>query len=195
MGYHQAGFDVLGVDKERQPRYPFTFVQADALEFVARNGGCFDAIHASPPCQRYSDAQRLAKRVHPALVADTRVALRRTHLPYVIENVDGSPLRNPITLCGSQFGLGVYRHRLFETSFGATAPFWSCQHVAPIAKMGRPVRDHEFMHVVGNFSDVQRARGAMEIPWMTRDELREAIPPAFTEYLGQQLIAALEIAA
>ena len=111
-------------------------------------------------------------------------------LRYAIENVVGAPLIDPIELCGAMFGLRTYRHRLFECSFPIKAPTHP-EHVAPVRKMGRPVRDGEFMHVVGNFSGVALARKAMGIDWMMRDELREAIPPAYTEFVGRAMMAEL----
>jgi DNA (cytosine-5)-methyltransferase 1 len=196
MGYHKAGFWVLGVDKDPQPNYPFTFVRGDAIEFLKRNGRNFDAIHASPPCQRYTTAQRLSGTRHEPLVLDTRKALQATGKPWVIENVEGAPLRKPfITLCGFMFNLDVYRHRIFESNVHIEAPLFHPEHTWKQAKMGRPVGEREAIHVIGNFSDVKRARAAMGIDWMTRNELREAIPPAYTEYIGAQLMRALEVAA
>lgn len=115
-GYWQAGFDVVGVDIEPQKRYPFTFIQADALEYLARHGGEYDAIHASPPCQAFSkmkNPDKAHRKAHPDLVDPVRELLMRTGRPYIIENVPGAPLLSPVTLCGSQFGLKVYRHRVF----------------------------------------------------------------------------------
>lgn len=194
MGYHRAGFDVVGVDMEPQPRYPFEFHQADALEYLAAHGDEFDAIHASPPCQAYTRAQKINGNNHPDLIRPARAELDEIGLPYVIENVPGAPLlpNRTIELCGAMFGLGTYRHRLFETyDFAPTVPGHP-EHVTPIAKMGRAPKAGQFMHIVGNFSGVDRARRAMGIDWMTRDGLREAIPPAYTEYIGKQLIAALQ---
>jgi DNA (cytosine-5)-methyltransferase 1 len=184
MGYVQAGFDVVGVDIKKQPNYPFEFHRADALTFDFRG---FDAVAASPPCQRYTNAQKIRQREHPNLVAPIRRRLKANKRPYVIENVVGAPLINPIELCGAMFSLQVYRHRLFECSFPIAAPVHPI-HVAPLRKMGRPVKPGEFMHVVGNFSGVAQARKAMCIDWMTRDELRESIPPAYTEYIGRHLM-------
>lgn len=192
MGYRLAGFEVVGVDLDPQPRYPFEFYQADALEFIAEHGHEFDAIHASPPCQRYSKAQRIQGREHPDLIGPTRSAMERTGLPYVIENVEDArgELRDPVTLCGAMFGLATYRHRLFETGGGFELGHpRHPRHLAPLAKMGRPVRPGEFMHIVGNFSGVQAARDLMGMPWASRDGLREAIPPAYTEYIGRELLA------
>lgn len=191
MGYHRAGFEVVGVDIAPQPHYPFEFVQGDALEYLAEHGHEFDAIHASPPCQAFTRAQKIMGNTHPDLVEPTRDALVRLGRPWIIENVEGSPLRDPVMLCGTMFsGLRVYRHRLFESNVLLSAPEHGA-HVAPLRKMGRPPQAGDFMHVVGNFSGVDYARDAMGIDWMVRDELREAIPPAFTEHLGRQLMHAV----
>lgn len=191
MGYHRAGFDeIVGVDSHPQPHYPFTFVQADALEYGYDWAWEFDAVHASPPCQRYTNAQRIQQREHPDYVQDVRELLYRAAVPYVIENVVGAPLVDPIELCGTMFDLQLYRHRLFESSIRLMQPAHP-PHLQRQAKMGRPVQDDEVIQVVGNFSNVRRARTAMGIDWMTRDELREAIPPAYTEYIGRQLLTQL----
>jgi DNA (cytosine-5)-methyltransferase 1 len=182
-GLHDAGFEVVGVDIKPQSNYPFAFVQADALTFDLRG---FDFIWASPPCQAFTLAQRIQKRSHPDLIAPIRKRLVKTGRPYVIENVVGAPLVNPILLCGSMFkGLRVYRHRLFESNFAARAPR-KCAHAYRVAKMGRPPKPDEFMHVVGNFSGAEQARRAMQIDWMSRDELRESIPPVYAEYLARE---------
>lgn len=189
-GYRRAGFEVVGVDISKQPYYPFEFIQADALMLSPSFLGRFDAIHASPPCQAYTLAQRIQGNSHPDLVPATRALLWSTGLPWIMENVEGSPLRNTVMLCGAMFsGLRVYRHRLFESNIALEVPPHP-PHVAPLRKMGRPPLEGEFMHVVGNFSGVEKAKEAMGINWMTRDDLREAIPPAYTEYLGVQLMAA-----
>jgi DNA (cytosine-5)-methyltransferase 1 len=182
MGLHRAGFDVVGVDIYPQPHYPFEFHQADALTFTL-NG--FDFIWASPPCQAYTLCQRIRANEHPDLIEPTRAMLKASGVPWCIENVVGAPLIDPIELCGAMFGLRTYRHRLFECSFPIEAPAHP-EHIAPLRKMGRPVRDGEFIHVVGNFSGVQLARDAMDIQWMPRDKLREAIPPAYSEYIGRE---------
>lgn len=186
MGYHEAGFEVVGVDVNPQPHYPFEFIQADAIEvlndrnFMAQ----FDAVGISPPCQRWTLAQRIQGNDHPDLVDPARKALNALGIPYVIENVVGAPLVDPIMLCGAMFPeLRVYRHRLFESNFEIIVPDHP-EHVAPLRKMGRMPRDGEFMHVVGNFTGVEYAKKAMGINWMVRDELREAIPPAYTKYIG-----------
>ena len=192
MGYHRAGFDVVGVDIESQKNYPFEFVQGDAIEYLLKHGGKYDAIHASPPCQAHSLTQKIGKRKHPELIGPTRNAMERNGRPWIIENVPGSPLIDPVELCGHSFGLRTYRHRLFESSIVLAAPEHR-EHDKRTTKMGRPPQPGEMMHIVGNFSGVAEARDAMGIDWMTRDELREAIPPAYTEYLGWQLRAALMV--
>ena len=185
MGLHQAGFDVVGVDISPQPHYPFEFHQADAMTFPLEG---FDFVWASPPCQAHTLAQRIRGNEHPDLIAPIRKRLQRFGGPWAIENVVGAPLNEPIELCGAMFGLQVYRHRLFECSFPIQAPPHP-DHVAPLRKMGRPVRPGEFMHVVGNFSGVAQARKAMGIDWMVRDGLREAIPPAFDKFVGVAALA------
>ncbi|MDX2708037.1 SAM-dependent methyltransferase, partial [Streptomyces sp. PA03-6a] len=121
-GYRLAGFDVTGIDIHPQPRYPFNFVQGDAVAFIREHGAEFDVIHASPPCQLYSLTHRIQRRDHPDLIAPTRKALETTGRPWVIENVEDArgELRDPVTLCGAAFGLHTYRHRLFETGGGLT---------------------------------------------------------------------------
>ena len=184
VGYSRAGFEVVGVDIAPQPNYPFEFHQGDALDFLSEHGKDFDLIHASPPCQKYTNAQRIRNNQHPDLIASLRGLLHVMPVPYVIENVEGAPLINPWILCGSMFpGLRVYRHRLFESSFPVRTPVHP-SHEAKVTKMGRPPCPGEFMHVVGNFSGVPSAREAMGISWMTRNELKEAIPPAFAEFAG-----------
>ncbi len=187
LGYYQAGFDVVGVDIHKQPNYPYEFVQWDALTFDLTG---FHAIHASPPCQAFTKAQRIQSNAHPDLIDPIRQRLKAAGVPYVIENVPGAPLIDPIMLCGAMFGLGTYRHRLFECSFPITAPPHP-KHIVPTTKMGRAPQAGEMMHVVGNFSGVKKARSAMRIDHMTRDELREAIPPAYTMYIGRELRKAI----
>lgn len=186
MGLYGAGFDVIGVDIAPMPLYPFPFVQADAMTFDLSG---FDFIWASPPCQRYSLCQRVQDNEHQDLIPPLRERLKAAGLPYVIENVPGAPLINPIELCGAMFGLRTYRHRLFECSFPILA-MPHPRHDAPIAKMGRPVQDHEFMHVVGNFSNADAGRAAMGARWMTRDKLSEAIPPAYSRYIAESFVTA-----
>jgi DNA (cytosine-5)-methyltransferase 1 len=198
MGYHLAGFEVVGVDIDPQPRYPFTFIQADAVEHIRRYGSAFHLIAGSPPCQRYSLAQKIQGREHPDLIGPTREAMRSTGRPYVIENVEEArpELIDPVMLCGASFGLGTYRHRLFETGGGLelTVPGHPV-HDRPLTKMGRPRKPGEMAHYVGNFSGVEEARQDMQVPWMNRDGIRESIPPAYARWIGEQAARHLTAAA
>lgn len=191
QGYVAAGFTVTGVDIDPQPRYPFEFAQADAISFLLTYGPEFDAIHASPPCQAHTRAQKIQQNDHPDLIEPTRSALRLVGKPYVIENVPLAPLHHPVELCGAMFGLETYRHRLFEVGGWSLSVPEHPEHTARTTKMGRPPQAGEYMHVVGNFSGTARAREIMGMPWASRDGLREAIPPAYTEYIGRQLIEAV----
>jgi DNA (cytosine-5)-methyltransferase 1 len=202
VGYHRAGFDVVGVDIEPQPNYPFEFVQGDALEVVGRIGAEFDAIHASPPCQRYSVGRSIhgSGDRHPDLVAPVREALSRAGRPWVIENVVGAPL-SPYSavLCGLMFGLGVLRHRRFEASFLLLAPPHQ-RHPKHLTTGTRTAKrggrgngystgEQGLVCVAGNNFVREAAAKAMGIDWMTRRELAQAIPPAYTAFVGTQLIA------
>lgn len=194
MGLHRAGFRVLGVDKDPQPRYPFAFVQADAVEFLAQYGGRFAAAHASPPCQFYSLAQRIRDNDHPDLIAPTRAALEAAGVPYAIENVERAlpQLKDPVVLCGTMFGLRTYRHRPVEFGGGAHADQpGHPEHGPENTKMGRPIRDGTYYHAVGNFSGVEEVRRDMGVPWMSRDGIRECIPPAYGEWIGRRLLEAV----
>lgn len=183
-GYVDAGFEVVGVDIEPQPKYPYHFIQGDALEVAARIGREFDVIHASPPCQRYSSAANTQdKDKYPDLIAPTRNLLKQIGRPYVIENVVGAPLENPVLLCGTMFGIRMYRHRLFETSFECRQPPHPPHH-APQVKMGRAPKAGEYIQAVGHFSGVPEARREMGLPWMGQKELAQAIPPAYTRFVG-----------
>jgi len=189
MGYHRAGFDVVGVDIAPQKNYPFEFWQADARDWLqGLDPSCWDAVHASPPCQAFTKARKLQGNQHEDLVGSTRDLLKTTGLPYVIENVKGAPLRDPVVLEGQMFpDLNVHRPRLFETNWPLEVPAL----IPPPprqTKMGRPPRDGEAMQIVGHFSDVPAGRKAMGIQWMTQGELAEAIPPAYTEFIGCQLV-------
>jgi DNA (cytosine-5)-methyltransferase 1 len=197
-GYQMAGFHVTGVDIAPQPRYAGdAFVQADALEYVAAHGHEYDAIHASPPCQDYSRMRYVTQRDAPRLIGPTREALRATGRPYVIENVELArpALLAPLMLCGTMFGLRVRRHRLFEVEPPVFALLPPCQ-----CRNG--VRDG---HLIGHrlrgpkppgrvvppvFSDAE-LRDAIGVPWMTFMDTRQAIPPAFTEYVGRLLLTYL----
>lgn len=198
-GYAEVGFEVVGIDIDPQPRYPYAFEQADAiavLDELVQNGGelvlygRFDAVHASPPCQAHSNAQKIRGREHPELIEPVRELLIASGLPYVIENVPGAPLLDPVELCGAMFGLRTYRHRLFESNVQLAAPTHP-KHVHPTIKMGRPVREGDWYHAVGNFSNVDYIRRDLRSPWMNRDGLRESIPPIYAEHVGRQLMQAV----
>lgn len=205
MGYHRAGFDVVGVDVNPQPNYPFEPVRADALEFVREHAHEFDAIHASPPCQAYSTASGKAKKHHgaqyPDLIEATRSALVSTGLPWIMENIPTAPLRDPVQLCGSSFGLDLRRHRHFESNFSLVGI--PCDHSWQTPRYrsldGRMVKAGKLASVIGVHGNINYAGEfplrchAMGIDWMTNAELVEAIPPAYTEYLGKQLLAHLAL--
>ena len=200
MGYHRAGFDVVGVDIKPQPHYPFEFEQMDALKWLRvflLDGPIYrkiDAIHASPPCQLFSAYQRANKRQgkHLNLIPETRELLRATGLPYVIENVPGAPLEDPQMICGVSVGLEVRRHRLFETSFPLMTPACACGGWMPAKfnRGSRHIRPNDRRTVaVGEWRiplDVQQR--AMGIDWMGLPELSQAIPPTYTELIGHQLM-------
>jgi len=189
-GYHLAGFgEIVGVDTKPQPRYPFEFVQADALEFVAEHGREFDVIHASPPCQAYSRMKAFATGQHPELIEPIRLALLAVGKSYVIENVPGSPLQNPLLLCGTMFGLNVIRHRLFETRPVIWFPPAACAHERKTARQGY-CSPEKYICVTGNFPNLEFASQSMGIDWMNRAELAQSIPPAYTEWIGKKLLDA-----
>jgi DNA (cytosine-5)-methyltransferase 1 len=193
VGYAQAGFKVVGVDIEPQKNYPFEFHQADAFEFLARWGREFHLVHASPPCQAYTRLAAMTKKEYPELIPAARAALMKNGRPWIMENVKGAPLLNPVELCGSQFGLKVYRHRIFESSHLLLGlPHHPHRDKTPRGgTRGNNISPNGFICVAGHFSNVPYARMAMGINWMTRDELAQAIPPAFTQFLGSQIIGGL----
>ena len=192
-GYAAAGFEVHGVDLKHGKRYPYTYVRADVLDVLRDKNYLdqFDVIHASPPCQTHSITQHLRNAQGKTtskldLIPETRAALIESGKPYIIENVPGSPLINPIQLCGSSFNLKVRRHRLFESNMVLVGSV--CNHKL----QGRPIG------VYGSLNDeipkggktaatIDEARDAMGISWAIWTELVEAIPPAYTKYLGGQL--------
>jgi DNA (cytosine-5)-methyltransferase 1 len=210
MGYHRAGFDeIVGVDIKPQPRYPFEFIQADAMTFPLDG---FDLIHASPPCQDYSEARfingRGGKTDFPRLITDIRQRLMASGTPWIIENVSGAIADMPaaIILCGTSFGLTTRRHRLFESSemLFSSGP---CHHA-----IGDVIAKRWGSEFSGIYSGVEyQSKGAtrkrrkkarkvhvaeaMGIDWMTMYEMGEAIPPAYTEWLGRQLLDAIMSAA
>jgi len=191
VGYAQAGFEVVGVDSAPQPHYPYRFIQADALAFPLDG---FDVIHASPPCQHYTAMLNHGlsdKRRHPDLVQATRKRLQALGRPYIIENVAGSPVLKSIMLCGAMFGLRVYRHRWFESNILLFQPE-HVRHVARIAHAGNVPTPEQFYCPVGHMGDKDGAQRAMGIDWMhTQSEIANAIPKAYTTYIGAQLMDAL----
>lgn len=200
MGFNRAGFEVVGVDMSPQPRYPFEFIQSDALDFL-RDGGAegFDAINASPPCQRYSALGKGSRGYqldsYPDLIAITRKLILDTGLPYVIENVPAAPLHDYITLCGEMFGLRVIRHRIFECYPFVPQPK-HIPHRGKVDGWARGNRQHGYYAGVyghgGGKGTVEDWQDAMDIWWMeTRPELSQAIPPAYTEYIGTHLMKIL----
>lgn len=201
MGYYLAGFNVVGVDIAPQPNYPFAFHRADVLDFFF---GGFDAIHASPPCQSYLNLGKVNEAQgreydHPDLVAATREMLIATGLPYIIENIEGAPLKDPVRLCGSSFGLPLRRHRLFESNVPLVGP--PCNHKWQTEKKywtgwrpkGETVKS-TVVQIYGNGGGRDEWPAAMGIDWMTPAEMCEAIPPTYTEFLGRQLIRFVELA-
>jgi len=198
MGYHRAGFDVTGVDIQYQPNYSFTFHRADAIEFLQARWKEFDAIHASPPCQAHSALGKGTNdnsKEYPDFLAAARDLLIKIGRPYVIENVVGAPLHNPITLCGEMFGLRVIRHRMFESNMPLHAPE-HIKHRGRVAGWRHGEKfDGPYFAVYGNGGGkgtLQEWRDAMGMPWCdTKLEIAEAIPPAYTEYIGLQIKSAV----
>lgn len=189
-GYHQAGFEVTGIDNVPQKRYPYRFIQADALEYVAEHGHEYDAIHASPPCQAYSILTGSKHRdKHQELIIPVRKLLISSGKPYVMENVAGARklLVNPVMLCGSVFGLPIHRHRYFELSWTQLIMVSKCKHdFEPVLISGTTRRQRNGRRV-GEYIKSEKA-AAIGIDWMIGKELDEAIPPAFTHYLGEHLL-------
>jgi DNA (cytosine-5)-methyltransferase 1 len=200
MGYHRAGFDVVGVDINRQPNYPFTFWQGDALQFLRTliaDGGPWAAIHASPPCQAYTrkaadwGRPRNHWLEHPDLLGPTRELLVASGLPYVIENVPGAPIRHDLMLCGTMFGLAIRKHRYFESNADLGWAPSSCS-------------DHSecYNPWAGKGRSAEKLREAMGIDWLPisggasrkagyTGDLFNAIPPAYTNHVGLRLMEAL----
>lgn len=205
VGYRRAGFKIVGIDIHPQPHYPFEFHQLDALEALSqivinqrvnqmKPGHTwprrYDAIHASPPCQRHSRMSNCRPGLaddYPALIEPTRELLRETGLPYVIENVEGSPLIDPVMLCAGMFGRDeLVRHRLFETNWPLTGPPHR-PHTLPTSRAGH-WEPGTAMSISGHIAPIAMARELMDIDWTTREELAEAIPPYYTEFVGAQLM-------
>lgn len=203
VGYYRAGFDVVGVDIQPQPRYPFEFHEGDALAFLREHGHEFDAIHASPPCQGYlnlSAVNRSRGRIqqHDKLIGETRRLLEECGRPYVIENVAdaASEMLSPVRICGTGLGLPLRRHRLFESNVPLNGI--ACNHKAfsvPRYWTGwRPngeLRLSTVVQVYGNAGGREHWPEAMGIDWMNCSELCQAIPPAYTQHVGRQLLAAV----
>jgi DNA (cytosine-5)-methyltransferase 1 len=222
-GYADAGFEVVGVDIEPQPNYPFEFVNADVLALsrdalrgcwhesssktvlpgmLHRCLGHFDAVHASPPCQAHSDLQKQSKCHYEDFIEPTRALLEAWGLPYVIENVEGAPLRDPVVLCGTMFPeLRVIRHRLFETNWQLEQPAHPAgrhplvfTHDKRKAHYGQLDQDTSYVQVTGGGNcTIANKRAAMGTPWMSGHGCNEAIPPAYAEHLGRQAMALLQM--
>lgn len=214
VGLHAAGFEVIGVDIEPQPRYPFEFHQGDALDVLrrlldgeawhgyrlrpfvgTRDNKRIEAAHASPPCQAYSDLQKQSKIAYEDFIGCVRPLLGWTGLAYTIENVEGAPLIDPIVLCGTMFpGLRVIRHRLFESNVPLAAPAHPKHplvftHDKRKAHYGKLDQNASFVQVTGGGNcTVANKRAAMGVPWMTGAEANEAIPPVYGEYVGRQIM-------
>ena len=204
-GYARAGFDVTGVDIVAKPRNPHPLIVADAVEYAWQHASEFDAIHASPPCQSYSLALRHMATPQPKLIDAIREALQASGKPWVIENVVGSPLSNcsdlfgahGVELCGTMFGMRIYRHRIFETSFPVHAPR-PCDHsIVPLnphranGDPGGPVAGRARMkQEFGQGVNCEKVWAAeMGVAWMSKQGARESVPPAYTEFLGRELLA------
>jgi DNA (cytosine-5)-methyltransferase 1 len=190
VGYHRAGFEVVGVDIAPQPRYPFEFHQADALTFPLDG---FDAAHASPPCQAYSAGIRMRAGYEsrfPRLIEPIRERFEAWSRPWVIENVPGAPLRNWAQVCGESFGLRVRRHRWFEAPFLLLST--PCRHHGDIVGVYGDHPERSQVHRgrgLWRASSVEEAKAAMGLPWCeTWLEVKEAVPPAYTEFIGEQLM-------
>lgn len=198
MGYHQAGFDVVGVDINPQPRYPFEFVKGDATKLDPAFIATFDAIHASPPCQIHSITAKLHKATvakHGDFIDQTRLLCMASGLPYVIENVPGAPLVDPVMLCGTMFGLRVFRHRLFECSFFVmTPPHERHQGTTNSSRTySRFSTGADMICVAGHNFRREDGAAAMGIDWPARrEEIAQAIPPAYTRFIGVQLLAHIQ---
>lgn len=199
MGYARAGFDICGVDVNEQPRYPFEFLRFDITDWQRTRelieDDDFAAIHASPPCQRWTIGQNARKNAdaHPDLITPLRPLLEAAGLPYVIENVPRAPLRRDVVLCGTQFGLvhdgfELRRHRIFELNWPIGCLVPPCAHQLPAAPVFGHNAGRDFMRRHGRGFNAVAMRAIMGTHWMTRDETSEAIPPDFAELIGRQLL-------
>lgn len=209
MGYHRAGFEVVGVDINPQPHYPFEFIQADAMTYPLDD---YDVIHASPPCKLFNAGRhmwkgRLPDDRHTDLLTPTRPRLLQQPAPWIIENVPGAPMRRDIILCGSMFGLGVIRHRWFEVSWAWFNLLPPCDHsyytvsvfgggaLSRTPPGGSSVSGRHTVMQKRHHVPHTEATAAMGIDWMNRDELSQAISPAYTQYIGTQLLEMMREAA
>jgi DNA (cytosine-5)-methyltransferase 1 len=195
MGLHRAGFNVVGVDKEKQPHYPFPFLQADVLELDVEWLASFDAIWASPPCQAHTRnaRQKGTAHLHPDLIAGTRELLEQTGRPWCMENVADAPLRADLMLCGSMFGLRIVRHRIFEVSgFEVEQPEHGQHHPDYITVTGHPGGSSK-RDGGRHFGGADEWREVMGIDWLPASKVKEAVPPAYSEFIGRAMGAALEM--
>ena len=204
MGYARAGFRVVGVDRDRQPNYPFEFIQADLRDFDVADLLASGAkiVVGSPPCWKWTDLAYRTGLEYEDFIPDLRDLFVRSGLPYVIENVEGAPLIDPLVLCGTMFpGLRVTRHRLFESNVDLSAPAPHGAHPLHYtldkrkAHYGQLDEMSDFVTVTGGGNcSVAAASDAMGINWMTKAELNQAIPPAYTEWIGRQLMSRITLA-
>ena len=201
VGYSRAGYSVTGVDIKLQSKYPFDFILGDALKVALEIGREYDLIHASPVCKGYTRLRALhPDKEYPDQIAEMRNVLDEIGKPYVIENVPGAPLKNYVMLCGSMFGLRVYRHRLFECNPQILFSPMVCNHWA-IASGNRAMRknkrltpnlnDFDIITVAGHDFILEDARIAMGIDWMGQKEISQAVPPVYTEWIGLQILKLL----
>lgn len=204
VGYDRAGFSkIVGVDIKFNQYYPFDIFVGDAMEFLEEFGSHFDVIHASPPCQKFSSLNGIHKKDYPDHIDEVRDLCNKLRKPYIIENVERSPLRNPVILCGTMFPeLRVIRHRGFESNIPLVAP----EHI--------PYKEHPRVHTLdtrrenfgktdemvdylqitgGGHATLKASQDAMGIDWMTKPHLNQAIPPAYTEYIGHQVLDYLKV--
>jgi DNA (cytosine-5)-methyltransferase 1 len=202
VGYHRAGFDVIGIDiEDHSNAYPFEFVQGDAVEYIREHGHEYDVIHASPPCQAASALTKGTNkgRVYPQLIPATRAALESTGRPWVMENVAGAPLRRDLMLCGEMFGLAVIRHRFFEFDHRTRGTAPAAPHPRHRGRVAGMRHGQWFTGPYfavygegGGKGTVAQWQAAMGIDWTDdRKNLAEAIPPTYTEYIGRHLMTQL----
>lgn len=198
-GYARAGFDVTGVDIVAKPRNPHPVIVADAIKYAREHAHEYDAIHASPPCQSYSKAMKHLATPQPMLIDGVREILVASGKPWVIENVIGAPLANDsdlfgrhgVELCGTMFGLRIYRHRIFEASFQLPLPPRPCDHTHH-AMNPHGAEGCERIYAEHGRQDPEKLWAAeMGVEWMSRHGAREAVPPCFTEWVGSAMMASL----